>query len=57
MKKKIKSTFEDLDFEGTVEDLAAFILRFGDVCKCLAILLLSLVINFQTNCCFGSSLC
>ena len=32
VKKEIKSSIEDVTFEGTVEDLAAYILRFGNVC-------------------------
>ena len=32
VKKEIKSSIEDVTFEGTVEDLTAYILRFGNVC-------------------------
>ena len=32
VKKEIKSAIEDVTFEGTVEDLTAYILRFGSVC-------------------------
>ena len=32
VKKKRKTEFEEIDFEGTVEELADCILRFGNVC-------------------------